>query len=47
MHGAKGGAPAGNRNAMKHGLYCAQTIHAIRYVKAMAKQARELAEAIE
>lgn len=47
MHGAGGGAPMGNQNARKHGLYCAETREAIRYVRAMARQARELVEAVD
>ena len=47
MHGAGGGAPVGNRNALKHGLYAAVTIEAARYVRAMAQQARKTVEAIE
>jgi uncharacterized protein YjcR len=42
MHGAGGGAPRENRNALKHGLYSAETIEARRMVAALTKQAREL-----
>jgi glucans biosynthesis protein len=42
MHGAGGGAPKGNRNALKHGLYTAEAIGTRRTVSALMKQAREL-----
>ena len=41
MHGAGGGAPAGNRNAWKHGLYTAEAIETRRMVSALTKQVRE------
>jgi len=41
MHGAGGGAPRGNRNALKHGLYTAEAIETRRMVAALTKQARE------
>jgi glucans biosynthesis protein len=40
MHGAGGGAPRGNRNALKHGLYTAEAIESLRMVAALTKQAR-------
>jgi glucans biosynthesis protein len=46
MHGAGGGAPRGNRNALKHGLYTAKAIETRRMVAALMKQARELVEEI-
>jgi glucans biosynthesis protein len=42
MHGAGGGAPRGNRNALKHGLYTAKAIEMRRMVAALTRQAREL-----
>jgi hypothetical protein len=42
MHGAGGGAPKGNRNALKHGLYIAEAIEMRRMVAALTRQAREL-----
>ncbi len=42
MHGAGGGAPKGNRNALKHGLYTAKAVEARRAIAALTKQAREL-----
>jgi uncharacterized protein YjcR len=46
MHGAGGGAPKGNRNAFKHGLYSAETLALNRMVRDLARSARELAEAV-
>jgi glucans biosynthesis protein len=46
MHGAGGGAPVGNQNARKHGLYTAEAIEERRMVAALTKQARELIETI-
>jgi len=38
MHGgASTGAPKGNRNAWKHGAYSAETLVAVRLMKAMAR----------
>jgi hypothetical protein len=42
MHGAAGGAPRGNRNALKHRLYTAEAIEARRMVAALTRQARDL-----
>jgi glucans biosynthesis protein len=47
MHGDRGGAPAGNRNAFKHGLYTADAIGMRRAVGALMRQAREAMAAIE
>ena len=46
MHGAGGGAPEGNRNALKHGLYGAEAVKARRMIGALIRQARELAETV-
>jgi uncharacterized protein YjcR len=46
MHGAGGGAPKGNRNALKHGLYTAETTETRRMVAKLTKQVRELVETI-
>jgi hypothetical protein len=40
-HGARGGAPKGNRNAVKHGAVVARSIALKREVQALAKMARE------
>jgi uncharacterized protein YjcR len=46
MHGASGGAPKGNRNALKHGLYTPEAIEKRHVIAALTKQARELVEKI-
>jgi hypothetical protein len=43
MHGAGGGGPKGNKNALKHGLYTAEGIETRRMV---GRQSRELVETI-
>jgi uncharacterized protein YjcR len=47
MHGARGGAPAGNRNAFKHGEFTAETLALKREITALARMARETMGAIE
>ena len=47
MHGAGGGAPRGNRNALKHGGFTAETIALKREIQALARMARETMAAIE
>ncbi len=45
MHGAGGGAPSGRRNGHHStGLFTAELIDARRYVRAMARLARDLDE---
>lgn len=46
MHGAAGGAPKGNRNALKHGLYSAEAVETRRMVAALTRQAREVVEMV-
>jgi uncharacterized protein YjcR len=46
MHGAGGGAPFGNKNALKHGLYTAEAGDMRRAVRELNRQARKLAETI-
>jgi hypothetical protein len=41
MHGARAGAPRGNKNALKHGEYSAENIAFMREMRALAKAARE------
>src|SRR6478735_6620551 len=41
MHGAGGGAPRGNRNAVKHGELAAETLALKREIQALARMARE------
>jgi hypothetical protein len=47
MHGAGGGAPRGNRNALKHGDFTAETLAVKKQVHALARMARETMAAIE
>jgi uncharacterized protein YjcR len=47
MHGAGGGAPRGNSNALKHGEYSAETRALKREMQALARMARETMAAIE
>jgi uncharacterized protein YjcR len=47
MHGAAGGAPKGNRNALKHGDFTAETLALKRQISALARMAREAMAAIE
>ena len=46
VHGAGGGAPRGNRDALKHGLYTAETIETRRMVAALTRKARELVKMV-
>jgi uncharacterized protein YjcR len=47
MHGAGGGAPRGNRNALKHGGFTTEAIETRRMVTALTKQARELVDNLQ
>jgi uncharacterized protein YjcR len=47
MHGARGGAPKGNRNAMKHGEFAAETLALVKEVDSLARIARETLEGIK
>jgi uncharacterized protein YjcR len=47
MHGAGGGAPSGNRNALKHGGFTAETIALKREIQALARMTRATMEAIK
>jgi uncharacterized protein YjcR len=47
MHGAAGGAPKGNRNALKHGAHSAETLALKRQITVLARMARETTGAIE
>jgi uncharacterized protein YjcR len=44
MHGAGGGAPKGNKNALRHGLYTAEAITTRRAIRALLRHSRELIE---
>jgi glucans biosynthesis protein len=46
MHGARGGAPKGNRNALKHGLYAAEAMQRRRAIAELIRRARSLTEVI-
>jgi uncharacterized protein YjcR len=48
MHGgaAGSGAPAGNRNALKHGRYSHEMLEFHRRVRELAREARELVEIV-
>jgi uncharacterized protein YjcR len=43
---AGGGAPKGNRNALKHGLYTTEAIETRRMVADLTRQARETVKMI-
>jgi uncharacterized protein YjcR len=47
MHGAGGGAPKGNRNALKHGASSAETLALRKAVQALGRMARKTMAAIE
>ena len=47
MHGAGGGAPRGNKNALKHGACSAEALALTKYVQALARTAGELRREIE
>ena len=41
MHGGRAGAPRGNTNALKHGLYTRDAITRRRYIRKLMKESRE------
>jgi uncharacterized protein YjcR len=47
MHGAAGGAPRGNRNALKHGEFTGKTMALKKEIVALARLARETLAAME
>jgi uncharacterized protein YjcR len=47
MHGAGGGAPKGNKNALKHGDFTGEGLARKRRISALARMARETMGAIE
>ena len=47
MHGAAGGAPKGNRNALKHGAFTAEALAFKREIATLARMARKTMAAIE
>ena len=44
LHGANGGAPKGNKNALRHCLYTAEAIEMRLMAAALTRQARELVD---
>jgi uncharacterized protein YjcR len=46
MHGARGGAPKGNRNARKHGEYSAAALSDLKTVRALIKASRLTAQVV-
>jgi glucans biosynthesis protein len=48
MHGGAhgSGAPIGNRNALRHGLYTSQAISIRREIRALLRASRELVEMV-
>jgi uncharacterized protein YjcR len=44
MHGAGGGAPKGNKNALRHGLYTAEAVAMRQAISALLRDSRELIE---
>ena len=49
MHGGApgSGAPKGNKNALKHGLYTREAIEMRRQLQDLLRQARKLGQSIE
>jgi uncharacterized protein YjcR len=47
MHGAGGGAPKGNKNALKHGDFTAEGLALKRQISALARMARETVAGID
>jgi uncharacterized protein YjcR len=46
MHGAGGGAPKGNKNALRHGSYTVRAIAARRAIRALLRASRALISAM-
>ena len=47
MHGAAGGAPKGNRNALKHGEFTAESLDFKRRITGLTPMVRKTMTAIE
>ena len=47
MHGAWGGAPVGNKNARKHGLYGRESIELRRAIALLVRESREMVEVVQ
>jgi glucans biosynthesis protein len=46
MHGGRAGAPRGNSNALKHGLYTREAITRRRYIRELMRESRKTIEAL-
>ncbi len=46
MHGAGGGAPQGNRNALKHGRFTCEALDLRRMIAELSRNGRSLAQSI-
>jgi uncharacterized protein YjcR len=47
MHGAGGGAPRGNQNALKHGEFAADSLALTKEIVSLARIARETLDGIK
>jgi len=47
MHGAGGGAPVLNRNALKHGRFTCESVELRKMLARLTREGRKLAAAIE
>ena len=47
MHGAGGGAPKGNKNALKHGRYAAEAIERWRLIRAVTRIAKRTLDELD
>jgi hypothetical protein len=47
MHGAGGGAPRGNRNALRHGEFTAEGLALKKQINTLARMARKTMAALE
>jgi hypothetical protein len=47
MHGARGGAPKGNKNALKHGSFTAEATALKKEITALARMAHRTMAAME
>jgi hypothetical protein len=46
MHGARSGAPRGNKNALKHGYYAAEAVEQRKTVSELLRLSREIIDSI-
>ena len=47
MHGVRGGAPEGNRNALKNGACSAEALALSRHIRALARMAHKTLDAMK